>query len=188
MASTANRTTAEHRPRWRKAPLVVAICLVPILAAAAFSRPATPGGDGTVLHTAAVHTIDWLYQNKHYGPAGTGFLYFQRLAPHHRLAGKALFLAGQCAMKQERYDLAADRFGEVVTGYRADTDLCAEALYWQAICVYRCANYQACHRLIAQITTDYPTSKWATYCRRVRPHYIRIDSEPGTEPQGGGAQ
>ncbi len=130
---------------------------------------------------ATVRLANYYYEKGKYIIAGDVFRKFQDNNAEHRLAAKALFLAGQSYLKyqtakekeaakkndnwQGDYSRAIEVFEELVETYQDKPKLRAEGMYWLGDANYRQGNYAAAYQVFKRLTWDYPASKWAKIAR-----------------------
>lgn len=109
---------------------------------------------------------------------------FSRLAvrfPTHHLAAKTRVLSGQCYMRSDDFEKAAEMLTAVVDHDGTEKEIRAEAMYWLGDCYVKIGSlpptaasgiprdpkiaYQSAYQVFKRLTWDYPESLWAKYAR-----------------------
>ena len=85
--------------------------------------------------------------------------------PTDSLAVKALFLGGQCHMRQQDYATAIRLLKLVLSTYPDAHRVRPEVMYWLGDCYYRVHNYVKAYQTFKKLTWDYPQTKWAKIAR-----------------------
>ena len=135
---------------------------------------------------ASVRLASHYYKNeKRYDIAGKIYSSFRTRFPAHPQAPNALFMAGQCLVKQaealaegeerrgrealveDAYRGAVENFVALVENYKdiPNKDLLAQGLYWAGDASFRLKDYPNAYIYLKRTTFEYPESKWARYAR-----------------------
>ena len=103
----------------------------------------------------------WYWRQEQFELAGETFFSFQQQFPEHKLASRALLLAGQSYIKAKLYEQAVVRLAAQVKTYVDDKDFRPEALYWLADTYLKLGKNTEAYTTGKKLTRDYPESKWA---------------------------
>ncbi len=135
---------------------------------------------------ASVRLATHYYKNeRRYDVAGKIYSSFRTRFPAHPQAPNALFMAGQCLVKQaealaageesrgrdalvaEAYRAAVENFVALVENYKdiPNKDLLAQGLYWAGDASFRLKDYANAYLYLKRTTFEYPESKWARHAR-----------------------
>lgn len=135
---------------------------------------------------ASVRLASHYYKNeKRYDIAGKIYMSFRQRFPNHPQAPNALFMSGQCFVKQaellakeedsiskmglidEAYKSAVECFIALVDNYKdsPNKELLAQGLYWAGDASFRVRDYQNAYIYLKRTTFEYPETKWARYAR-----------------------
>ena len=134
---------------------------------------------------ASVRLASYYYKNeRRYDVAGKIYSSFRTRFPAHPQAPNALFMAGQCLVKQaealaeskergrdalveEAYRGAVECFVSLVENYKdlPNKELLAQGLYWAGDASFRLKDYANAYIYLKRTTFEYPESKWARYAR-----------------------
>lgn len=133
---------------------------------------------------ASVRLASFYYgHEKRYDIAGRIYTSFRKRFPAHAQAPQALFMGGQCLVKQaetlsegerpnetaveEAYRGAVECFTGLVDGYKdiPNKELLAQALYWAGDISFRLKDYSNAYIYLKRTTFEYPESKWARHAR-----------------------
>lgn len=133
---------------------------------------------------ASVRLASYYYQmEKRYDIAGKIYTSFRNRFPAHPQAPNALFMGGQCLVKQaetisegekpnynlinDAYEDAVKSFVSLVENYKdiQNKELLAQGLYWAGDISFRLKDYPNAYIYLKRTTFEYPESKWARYAR-----------------------
>lgn len=136
---------------------------------------------------ASVRLASYYYaKEKRYDIASKIYTSFRARFPAHPQAPNALFMGGQCLVKQAeklentkeevrgKSSLIQDAYKESVANFTALVDnykdipnkeLLAQALYWAGDVSFRLKDYPNAYIYLKRTTFEYPESKWARYAR-----------------------
>ena len=133
---------------------------------------------------ASVRLASYYYQKeKRYDIAGKIYTSFRNRFPAHPQAPNALFMGGQCLVKQaetisegekpnynlinDAYEDAVKSFVSLVENYKdiQNKELLAQGLYWAGDISFRLKDYPNAYIYLKRTTFEYPESKWARYAR-----------------------
>lgn len=143
---------------------------------------------------AAVRLATHYYQReKKYAVSARIYANFQKRFPTHDKAARALFMSGQCYIKEAEaetaryhakdeeakkqgklnaaatgaYELAAKTFARLPEEYRSSTppEFRAQALYWAGDTTLRIRDSKASYRYLRSCVMDFPETEWARRAR-----------------------
>lgn len=136
---------------------------------------------------ASVRLASYYYsKEQRYDIAGKIYTSFRNRFPAHPQAPNALFMGGQCLVKQAEMlaadqkktpgkpALIADAYKDAVVNFVALVDnykdipnkeLLAQGLYWAGDVSFRLRDYPNAYIYLKRTTFEYPESKWARYAR-----------------------
>ena len=135
---------------------------------------------------ASVRLASYYYKKEQrYDIAGKIYTSFRSRFPAHPQAPNALFMGGQCLVKQaekladgedvrgkdalvaDAYKSAVESFVSLVENYRdiPNKELLAQGLYWAGDISFRLKDYPNAYIYLKRTTFEYPESKWARYAR-----------------------
>ena len=139
---------------------------------------------------ASIRLATYYYKNeKRYDTAGRIYANFQRRFPTHEKADRALFMSGQCHMKQaqvimqedkaqkrkygrtvlinDEYVAAVNAFNTLVETYSdsAKSPLRAQAMYWAGDASLRAQDYEKAFLYLKRTVFEYPETEWARRAR-----------------------
>ena len=144
---------------------------------------------------AAVRLASHYYKREqHFDIAGKIYSSFRTRFPAHPQAPNALFMGGQCHVKQgelmlekakeeakkkevhlrdippetrDAYKDAVEAFVSLVENYKdiQNKDLLAQGLYWAGDVSFRLQDYANAYIYLKRTTFEYPESKWARFAR-----------------------
>lgn len=136
---------------------------------------------------ASVRLASYYYsKEQRYDIAGKIYTSFRNRFPAHPQAPNALFMGGQCLVKQAetlaedkknargKAALIADAYKDAVTSFVSLVDnykdiqnkeLLAQGLYWAGDVSFRLKDYPNAYIYLKRTTFEYPESKWARYAR-----------------------
>ncbi len=137
---------------------------------------------------ASVRLASYYYKQKRFDVAGKIYTSFRNRFPDHQQAPNALFMGGQCLVKQaetladepdekkrrennsrigECYKDAVAAFISLVDNYKdlPNKELLAQGLYWAGDVSFRIRDYANAYIYLKRTTFEYPETKWARHAR-----------------------
>ena len=130
--------------------------------------------ESNLVPDATVRLGNYYYKQASYKTAGRIFEKFQVRHPEHKLAVKALFLAGQSYMKVENekgemvqrdYSDSIKVFDRLIEEYPDEKTVRSEAMYWLGESYFKSRDYVEAYRSFKKLTWDYPETRWAKIAR-----------------------
>ena len=143
--------------------------------------------DSPLVGDASVRLASYYYsKEQRYDIASKIYTSFRNRFPAHPQAPNALFMGGQCLVKQaetlaedkknargkaamiaDAYKDAVSSFVSLVDNYKdiQNKELLAQGLYWAGDVSFRLKDYPNAYIYLKRTTFEYPESKWARYAR-----------------------
>ncbi|NQZ69625.1 MAG: tetratricopeptide repeat protein, partial [Lentisphaeria bacterium] len=157
---------SEYAP---KAQFKKAICLEkmgnPVQACEEYVKLTYIYPDSQLVSEATVRLGNYFYGTKKYKTAGRIFAKFQERKPNHKLAVKALFIAGQCNMKMEDYKSSIKYMEKLLATYPEAHKIRPECMYWLAESFNKKGDFKKAYQNFKKLTWDYPDGRWAKIAR-----------------------
>ena len=140
--------------------------------------------DSPLVGDASVRLASYYYsKEQRYDIASKIYTSFRNRFPAHPQAPNALFMGGQCLVKQAEMlaedkknargkaamiaDAYKDAVSSFVDNYKdiQNKELLAQGLYWAGDVSFRLKDYPNAYIYLKRTTFEYPESKWARYAR-----------------------